>query len=69
MLSDKAIKILADNIAPEVIERLQSDEQFIECLHEVIPTLITDIVGECDEVMLFEMALIVFDQMRISARK
>ena len=66
MLSDKAIKILANHIASEVIEELAISEEFITFLHEQIPALIDKKLGEMDEDLHFELSLCVMDMVRLS---
>ena len=66
MLSDKAVKILADKIAPEVIEELAMSDAFIEFLHEQIPALIDEKLGECDDDLMFDLALCIMDKVRLT---
>lgn len=66
MLSNKAIKILADKIAPEIIEELAMSESFIQFLHQHITPLIDDRLGECDEDLMFDLALYVMDKVRLT---
>ena len=67
MLSDKAVKILADKIAPEVIESLAMSDAFIEFLHEQIPALIEEKLGEMDEDLYFDISMCVLDKVRLTA--
>ena len=46
MLSNKAIKLLAKSLAPEVAAGIFESEQWVTFCHEVIPDLITEIAGE-----------------------
>jgi predicted alpha/beta superfamily hydrolase len=66
MLSDKAIKILADKIAPEVIEELAMSDEFIQFLHEQIPALIDKRLGEMDEDLYFDISMLVMDKIRLT---
>lgn len=67
MLSDKAIKILADKIAPEVIEEIALSEEFITFLHEQIPALVDKKLGEMDEDLHFDLSLCIMDMVRLSS--
>ena len=67
MLSDKAIKILADKVAPEVIDELAMSEAFIQFLHEQIPALIDTKLGEMGEDLYFEISMLVMDKVRLTA--
>jgi hypothetical protein len=66
MLSDKAIKILADHIAPGVIEEIAMSDAFIEFLHQQIPDLIDKRLGECDDDLFFDLGLCVMDKVRLT---
>jgi hypothetical protein len=62
MLSNKAYKMLADVLAPRLANELQSSEQFVQFMHEMIPALIEKELGECDDEILFELSLAVMDK-------
>ena len=66
MLSTTAIKILADKIAPEVINELAMSETFVQFLHEHIPPLIDDKLGECDDDLMFDIALCIMDKVSLT---
>jgi hypothetical protein len=66
MLSNKAIKLLAKSLAPEVAAGIFESEQWVTFCHEVIPDLITEIAGEMEEDLLFELSLIVMDSLKVS---
>ena len=66
MLSNKAIKILADHIAPSIIEELAMSEEFITFLHEQVPALIEERLGDCEPDLLFDLALMTMDKVRLS---
>lgn len=66
MLSDKAVKILADKIAPVVIAELAMSEEFITFLHEEVPALIENQLGDCEPDLLFDLALMIMDKVRLS---
>jgi hypothetical protein len=66
MLSDKAIKILADHIAPGIIEEIAMSDAFIEFLHEQIPALIDKKLGEMDDSLFFDLGLCIMDKVRLT---
>ncbi len=66
MLNDKAIKLLAKSLAPEVAAGIFESEQWVTFCHEVIPDLITEVAGEMEEAMLFELSLIVMDSLKVA---
>lgn len=62
MLSNKAYKMLADVLAPRIANELQCSEQFVQFMHEMIPSLIEKELGEMDEDALFELSMCVMDK-------
>lgn len=66
MLNDKAIKLLAKSLAPEVAAGIFESEQWVTFCHEVIPDLITEVAGEMEEDLLFELSLIVMDSLKVA---
>lgn len=66
MLSNKAIALLANTLAPKVVERIYQSEEFITFLHEQIPAAIDAEAGEMDEALFFDLALCVMDRVRLS---
>ena len=66
MLSDKTIKLLADTLAPKVIERIYQSDDFITFLHEQIPQAIDAEAGEMDDDLFFDLSLAVMDKVRLS---
>ena len=65
MLSNKAIKLLAKSLAPEVAAGIFESEQWVTFCHEVIPGLITETAGEMEEDLLFELSLCVMDKIYV----
>jgi hypothetical protein len=66
MLSNKAITLLADTLAPKVIERIYQSEEFIEFLHTMVPAAIDAEAGEMDDDLFFDLALAIMDKVRLS---
>ena len=68
MLSAKALNILAERIAPTVADAIFEDERWVDLLHEIVPEIIEQEVGSCDEDLLFELSLCVMDRITLRAR-
>ena len=66
MLSNKTIKLLADTLAPKVVERIYQSEEFITFLHEQIPVAIDAEAGEMNEDLFFDLSMRVMDKVRLS---
>ena len=66
MLSTKAITLLANTLAPKVIERIYQSEEFITFLHEQIPQAIDAELGEVDEDLIFDLSMHVMDKVNLS---
>ncbi len=67
MLSNKAINILAEKIAPNVVNHIFESEQWVTLLHDLVPDAVTHELGEIDEDLLFELSLVVMDKITIRA--
>ena len=66
MLSTKAITLLANTLAPKVIERIYQSEEFITFLHEQIPQAIDAEAGEMDDELFFDLSLAIMDKVNLS---
>ncbi len=66
MLSTKAITLLANTLAPKVIERIYQSDEFITFLHEQIPPAIDAEAGEMDDELFFDLSLAVMDKVRLT---
>ena len=61
-LSEQTINNLADALVSEVIDYIYQDERWCEFMHEVIPDALQDKLGEIDEDLKFELALLIMDR-------
>jgi hypothetical protein len=61
-LSDASISKIADALKPSVIDYVSMDEGFIETLQTTIIDGIRDTMGDMDEDLLLEIALLVFQR-------
>jgi hypothetical protein len=61
-LSNQTINNLADALVSEVIDYIYQDERWCEFMHEVIPDALQDKLGEIDEDLKFELALLIMDR-------
>ena len=66
-LSNKAINLLADTLAPKVAEVLLSSDAFIEFIHSEIPAIVDTEVGEMDDDLLFDLSLAVMERITLRA--
>jgi len=69
MLSTKGINILADALAQGVVDDIYASDEFINMLHETIPSAVTARLGDCDEDLLFDLSLAVMDRIILKAVK
>jgi len=67
MLSNKALNILAEKIAPRVADAIFEDERWVGLLHEIVPDVVTRELGDLDEDLLFELSLITMDNIVLKA--
>ena len=61
-LSSQTINNLADALIPEVIDYIYQDERWCEFMQEVVPDALQDKLGEVDEDLKFELALLIMDR-------
>jgi hypothetical protein len=66
-LSIKALNILADTLAPRIAEELYSSEAFMEFMHTAVPPIIDAELGECDDDMMFDLALMCMERIILKA--
>jgi len=69
-LSNETKTKLADALVPEVIRYLETNDNYVELMqNQLIPEAISNALGEVDEDLKYELALIVFDSIYIRESK
>jgi hypothetical protein len=66
-LSNKATNILAKAIAPKAADAIFADERWVDLMQEIIPEIVEQEIGTCDEDLLFELSLAVMDRITLRA--
>jgi hypothetical protein len=66
-LSTKALNLLADSLAPKVAEELYSSEAFMEFMHRQVPSIIDSEIGEMDDDLMFDLALMCMERIILKA--
>jgi hypothetical protein len=65
-LSNETKTKLADALIPEVIRYLETNDTYVDVLqNQLIPEAISNALGEVDEDLKYELALIVFNSIFI----
>ena len=67
MLSTKAYNMLAQTLAPRIVEAIQSSDKYIEFMLDLVPDLITTELGEMDDDVFYELSLCVIDRIHLKA--
>jgi hypothetical protein len=67
MLSNKAIKTLAEAITPKVIDYIFESEKWVDFCQDIVPEAIDKELGEMDDDLYFELALCVMDRIMLKA--
>ena len=67
MLTNKAINLLAKQLAPAVADEIFCSDDWIQLCHTLIPALVTEKLGEVDEDLLFDLTLCIMDRFTIKA--
>jgi hypothetical protein len=69
-LSNETKTKLADALVPEVIRYIEDNDNYVQLMqNQLIPEAISNALGEVDEDLKYELALIVFDSIYIREAK
>lgn len=66
-LSNKTARQLGIALTSEVMEYIYQDERWIDFMHEIIPDAIQEKIGNIDSDLLFELSLIVMENIQLKA--
>jgi len=66
-LSNKTTRKLGIALTSEVIDYIYQDERWIDFMHEIIPDAIQEKIGNIDTNLLFELSLIVMENIHLKA--
>ena len=66
-LSHSTTKKLGIALTSEVMDYIYQDERWIDFMHEIIPDAIQEKMGNIDESLLFELSLIVMENIHLKA--
>lgn len=66
-LSNKTARQLGIALTSEVMEYIYQDERWIDFMHEIIPDAIQEKIGNIDSDLLFELSLIVMENIHLKA--
>lgn len=62
-LSNETKIKLADALVPEVIRYLETNDNYVELMqNQLIPEAISNVLGDVDEDLKYELALIIFNK-------
>ena len=61
-LSVQSVSKIADALKPVVIDHICEDEEFTEYMHGAVIEGIKSVMGNMDDDLLFEIAMLVFDR-------
>ena len=64
-LSNKTTRKLGIALTSEVIDYIYQDERWIDFMHEIIPDAIKEKIGNLNEDLLFELSLIVMENIHM----
>jgi hypothetical protein len=66
-LSNQTTRKLGIVLTSEVIEYIYQDERWIDFMHEIIPDAISEKMGNIDNNLLFELGMIVMENIQLKA--
>ncbi len=64
-LSNKALNILAEKIAPKVVDAIFESEEWTTLCHDLVPDVVTRELGNLDDDLHFELSLMIMDKIVI----
>jgi len=64
-LSTTSITKIADALKPEVINYIYEDEGYVEYMQTAVVEGIRNAMGDMDEDLLFEIAMLIFDRIEL----
>ena len=64
-LSETSITKIADALKPVVINYIYEDPNFAEYMHDAVIEGIQGVMGNMDDELLFEIAMLVFDRIEL----
>ena len=67
MLSQKALTLLANTLAPKIAESIMQSDEFIEFLHTMVPPLIEAELGEVEDDLEFDLSMCVLERLTLQA--
>ena len=68
-LSVSTVRKLAETLTPEVVGDILANEKVIELLHEIVPEIIKNHMGEVEEDLLYELSLCIMDNIYMKSTK
>jgi hypothetical protein len=64
-LSSQSISKIADALKPVVINYIYEDQEFVEYMHGAVIEGIKSVMGDMDDLLLFEIGMLVFDRIEL----
>jgi hypothetical protein len=64
-LSAETTSKLADALVPEVVDYIFEDQRWVDFMHEIVPDAIQNKLGDVDEDLKFDLAMIIMDRIVI----
>ena len=64
-LTHESMTKIADALKPAIINHIYEQPEFVSVMQESVVSGILEIMGEMDEDLMFEIAMLVFDQIEL----
>jgi hypothetical protein len=65
MLSNKTVSKIADAVKKDVIEHIYMNEKYAEAMQELVTEALDATLGEMDEDLYFDIAMLIFDRIEL----
>lgn len=66
MLSKTATEAIAKALKTHVANELMNTDEYTSFLHELVPSIITESMGEIDTDLLMELSFSIIDELKLS---
>jgi hypothetical protein len=64
-LSNQSITQIADALKPAVINSIYEDSEYAEYMHQAVVNGIRQTMGDMDECLMYEIAMLIFDRIEL----
>lgn len=64
-LSNSSISKIADALKPAIINYIYEDPEYAEYMHSAVVDAVHSTMGDMDEMLMYEIAMLIFDRIEL----